>query len=336
MSLTSEELANKLVPIARGFEPACEGIYRLTRLSGGASQEMWSFRLTAAEDGPAYVLRRELPGRAQETSDDRMGISLSDEARLCQLAAKHGVPAPKILHTLSPTDDFGEGFIMAFVAGETIPQKILKSESLAPALPKLAYQCGEILARIHTLPADDLPALQRLDAETAWNRYRDLYDQLNHPNPVFEYAFRWLEERLPRNHEMTVIHGDFRHGNLMIGPDGIRAVLDWELAQVSDPMQDLAWLCVPSWRFGRIDKPVGGFGQRDELVAGYESESGLRVDADRIRYWEIFGSLRWGMMCKSMYGMFASGQDRSVERAAIPRRVSESEIDLLRALLKES
>lgn len=336
MSTSSEELAEKLLPIARGFEPACNKIHDLTRLTGGASQEMWSFRLTAAEDGPTCVLRREPPGRAQESSENRLGVSLTDEARLYKRAAQQDVPVPKIRHTCSPEEGLGEGFIMDFVEGETIPQKILKSESLAPVLPKLARQCGEVLPRIHAIPLDDLDMLPRLDAESVWNRYRDLYDQFGHPNPVFEYAFRWLEERLPHEHVMTFVHGDFRHGNLMIGSEGLRAVLDWELAQVSDPMQDLAWLCVPSWRFGRIHNPVGGFGQREELFESYESQRGTSVDIERVRYWEIFGSLRWGLMCRSMYGMFASGQDRSVERAAIARRVSETEIDLLRALLKEN
>lgn len=336
MSTPSEELAAQLLSVVRSFEPECNKIHDLTRLSGGASQEMWSFRLTDDANGPACVLRRQPPERGGESTGTKLGISLTDEARLYTRAAEQGVPVPKIRHTLAPEEGLGEGFIMNHVEGETIPQKILKSESLAPALPKLARQCGEVLPKIHSIALDGLEVLPRLDAETVWRTYRDLYDQCGHPNPVFEYAFRWLEERLPRDHAMTFVHGDFRHGNLMIGPDGLRAVLDWELAQVSDPMQDLAWICVPSWRFGRIQNPVGGFGRREDLFEGYEATSGTKVDVDRVRYWEIFGSLRWGMMCRSMYTMFASGQDRSVERAAIPRRVSETEIDLLRALLQES
>ena len=82
------------------------------------------------------------------------------------------------------------------------------------------------------------------------------------------------------------MHGDFRHGNLIIGPDGVRAVLDWELAHTGDPMEDLGWICVNSWRFGEIDKPVGGFGTREELFAGYEA-AGRRVDA---RAGKILGS----------------------------------------------
>ena len=127
------------------------------------------------------------------------------------------------------------------------------------------------------------------------------------------------------------MHGDFRHGNLIIGPDGVRAVLDWELAHLGDPMEDLGWICVNSWRFGEIDKPVGGFGSREELFAGYE-EAGRKVDPARVMFWEVMGTLRWGMMCCGMMQRFRIGPDHSMERAMIGRRSSETEIDLLRLL----
>ena len=125
------------------------------------------------------------------------------------------------------------------------------------------------------------------------------------------------------------MHGDFRHGNLIIGPDGVRAVLDWELAHLGDPMEDLGWICVNSWRFGEIDKPVGGFGSREELFAGYEA-AGRRVDPGRVKFWEVMGTLRWGVMCCGMMQRFRIGPDHSMERAMIGRRSSETEIDLLR------
>jgi aminoglycoside phosphotransferase (APT) family kinase protein len=112
---------------------------------------------------------------------------------------------------------------------------------------------------------------------------------------------------------------------------GLRAVLDWEVVHLGDPMEDLGGLCVTSWRFGEIDKPVGGFGPRDELFAGYEAVSGEKVDAERVRFWEVMGTLRWGMSCAMMAGEFRAG-DRSVEKAAIGRRASETAIDLLAIL----
>jgi len=127
------------------------------------------------------------------------------------------------------------------------------------------------------------------------------------------------------------VHGDFRHGNFIIDPDGVRAVLDWELAHIGDPMEDLGWICVNSWRFGEIDKPVGGLGSREELFAGYEA-AGRRVDPARVMFWEVVGTLRWGVICCSMMQRFRSGPEHSLERAMIGRRSSETEIDLLRLL----
>jgi aminoglycoside phosphotransferase (APT) family kinase protein len=122
-----------------------------------------------------------------------------------------------------------------------------------------------------------------------------------------------------------------RNGNIVVGPEGLRAVLDWEVVHLGDPMEDLGWICVTSWRFGEIDKPAGGFGSREDLFAGYEAVSGTPVDAARVRFWEIMGTLRWGLSCAMMAREFQAG-DRSVERAAIGRRASETDIDLLSIL----
>ena len=130
---------------------------------------------------------------------------------------------------------------------------------------------------------------------------------------------------------LTLVHGDFRHGNLMIDENGVASVLDWELAYVGDPMADLGWLCVNSWRYGHT-LPVGGFGTREQLFEGYEAAGGRRVDPQRVRFWETLGTLRWSVMCEGMMQAFRDGFDRSVERLAIGRRSSETEIDLLRLL----
>jgi aminoglycoside phosphotransferase (APT) family kinase protein len=158
------------------------------------------------------------------------------------------------------------------------------------------------------------------------------YRSFDWPRPVFELALRWLAAHDPGPpEEVTLVHGDFRHGNLIIGDDGLRAVLDWELAHLGDPMEDLGWVCVNSWRFGEIDKPVGGFGSREELYAGY-AEGGRRADPERAGFWEVMGTLRWGVMCCGMMQRFRKGPEHSMERAMIGRRASETEIDLLRLL----
>ncbi len=311
------------------------GLANATRLSGGASQETWAVDAGSGGETEPLILRRR-PGGAS-VAGSAMALELATEARLIGLAAQAGVPVPEVRYVLTPEDGLGSGYLMQRLAGETIPRKILRDAALADIRPHLARQCGEILARIHSVPRASLPALRVAPASTQWREYRDLYDGFDWPHPVFELAFRWIEERMPLAERArdTLVHGDFRHGNLMIGPDGVRGVLDWELAHRGDPLEDLGWLCVNSWRFGNIDLPVGGFGERADLFAGYEAAGGQRVDPERVRFWEVMGSLKWGIMCMVMLSVFERGIDRSVERAAIGRRSSEAEIDLLALIAGE-
>jgi aminoglycoside phosphotransferase (APT) family kinase protein len=311
------------------FDPGASGVAGPTKLSGGASQETWSFDIVHAGGKFGAILRRSprgygaSPGRA---------AGLDAEAKLMQLAHDAGLPSPKVLHVLTPEDDLGTGFIMARVEGETIARKILRDEQFAGARPILARQLGKVAAGIHGLPRDQLPNLREMSATKEIAELGREVRSFNWPRPVFELALRWLGEHDPGpSQEVTLVHGDFRHGNLIIGPDGVRAVLDWELAHLGDPMEDLGWICVNSWRFGEIDKPVGGFGTREELFAGYE-EGGRRVDPARVKFWEVMGTLRWGVMCCGMMQRFRIGPDHSMERAMIGRRASETEIDLLRLL----
>jgi aminoglycoside phosphotransferase (APT) family kinase protein len=306
------------------------GVANAVRLSGGASQETWSFDIVHPSGNIGAILRRApqgygaAPGRA---------AGLEAEATLMQLAYDAGVPSPRVLHVLQPQDDLGTGFVMARVEGETIARKILRDEKFAQARPKLARQLGAVAAGIHGLSLSQLPKLRRMTAAKEIAELERDYRSFDWPRPVFELALRWLRDHDPGpSDEVTLVHGDFRHGNLIIGPDGVRAVLDWELAHTGDPMEDLGWVCVNSWRFGEIDKPVGGFGTREELFAGYEA-AGRRVDANRVTFWEVMGTLRWGVMCCGMMQRFRLSPDHSMERAMIGRRASETEIDLLRLLV---
>lgn len=300
----------------------------LRRLTGGATQEIWAF--TAMQDTPRrLVMRRALNGQEvlKETA-----VGLANEARVQIAAADAGVPVAKVVRVLEPSDELGPGFIMEHVEGETIPRKILNADRFAAARSVLARQCGESLARLHGVRRSDRIALRFSDAGGELDQYRRNYLKQGHPHPVFELAFRWLQERRPAVFsEPVLVHGDFRMGNLMIGETGLRAVLDWEISHWGDPMEDLGWICVPSWRFGNLDLPVGGFGSREALFAAYE-EAGGKVDRERVRYWEILGTLKWGVMCATMAMTFTEGTDPSVERGTIARRSSEAELDLLHLL----
>jgi len=317
-----------LAALAPRIDPAARDISGLKRLSGGATQEIWRFDLDTTEGYRPLILRRSRGGSHRSG----MGVGLVVEAQLIAAARACGVSAPEVLHVLTPEDGLGSGFIMEFVAGETLGARIVKQPSLAGARATLAHSCGQILARIHAIDISQFPTLARQTPADLIEQWRAAYGRDIVRRPVFDLAFHELSASCPpppRN--ARLVHGDFRNGNLMIGPEGVRAVLDWELAHIGDPMEDLGWLCVNSWRFGRIEKPVGGFGEYADLYAGYEAAGGPPVNRAMARWWEMFGTLRWGVMCTGSLAAFRS-VDASVERAMIARRTSETEIDLLRLM----
>jgi aminoglycoside phosphotransferase (APT) family kinase protein len=313
------------------FYPGATGVTGAAKLSGGASQETWTFDIVHPDGNVGAILRRAPPGYEVSPSPSR-AAGLDAEAVLMQLAHDAGLPSPRVLHVLKPEEGLGRGFIMVRVEGETIARKILRDEEFAKARPILARQLGKIAAGIHALPEAKLPKLRSNSPATEIADLAREYRSTNWPRPVFELALRWLADHDPgASRETTLVHGDFRNGNLIIGSNGVRAVLDWEIAHFGDPMEDLGWICVNSWRFGEIDKPVGGFGTREDLFAGYE-ETGRKVDPDRVMFWEVMGTLRWGIMCGRMMQRFRNAPDHPMEQAVIGRRPSETEIDLLRLL----
>ena len=322
----SKALGAALAPVIENLQ----AIENLKQLSGGASQETWSFDARTPTGSKPLILRRAPNGVV--TKRTTAGPDHAMEAAMIRLAFEAGVPVPAVHYVLEEKDGIGPGYVMQRIEGETIARKILRDDAFKEARPVLAFQCGRILAQIHGIDAQKLPALHTMSPKDQFNQYRETYDSYSYPHPVFEAAFKWLEQSLPPTPELKPIHGDFRNGNLIIGSDGVRAVIDWELAHIGDPAADLGWLCVNSWRFGETKKTVGGFGSVDQLLEGYRAGGGVGMTAGRVKFWEIFGTLKWGIMCMSMYQAFAQGSDRSVERAAIGRRSSETEIDLVNLL----
>ncbi len=297
-------------------------VTEVTRLPGGASRETWSFVVRRGHDeGRRMVLRRDPPGAPSS------GVRL--EAALLAGAARAGVPVPNVVAAGDERAGLASSFVvMDFVEGETIPRRILRDTALESARNGLAGQCGRTLAAVHRIPLAEVPGLPGGDPLES---LRAVLDRLGQPHPAFELAFRWLGETRPPRGAPVVVHGDFRNGNLIVGPDGLRAVLDWELAHAGDALEDLGWLCVKAWRFG-APLPVGGFGTTEQLVRAYEAASGRTVDAQALRWWEVLGTLRWGIICIVQAVTHTSGAVRSVELAAIGRRVCEVEWDLLELL----
>ena len=314
------------------------------QLTAGASQETYRIRVAevargdgAHEGAPAerqLALRRSQPASHAESGVG--AISLATEARLFQLAGAAGIPGPGIHYVLQPQDGLGSGFIMEWLEGETLGQRIVRAEQLAGVRPRLARECGQILGRIHALDwhaADLVGALPEVDPAALVEETWSLYRELEVPVPMIDFAGRWLRDNLPQASRTTLVHGDFRNGNLMVTEDGINAVLDWELAHIGDPVRDLGWLCVNSWRFGKDTLPVGGFGEIEELLAGYKETSGLDITRQELEFWQVFGSFWWAMVTLQMANSWRSGETPSLERPVIGRRSSEAQMDCVNLLI---
>ncbi|MEM1335228.1 MAG: phosphotransferase family protein [Actinomycetota bacterium] len=285
----------------------------LRRLSGGASRETWRF----TADG------RDLVAQRQRAGDQR---DMLTEAAVVAAAGAAGVPVPELL--VAERHEQGAFMVLAAVDGETIARKILRDPEFDRARRALPGQFGRALAAIHTMAPDAVDGLDEVDQVAS---YTDVLDQLGQPTPMLELVRRWLLDHRPTSTQRAVVHGDFRLGNVIVGPDGLAAVIDWELAHVSDPMEDLGWLCVRAWRFGS-PAPVGGLGSYDELFEAYEDASGTAVDPDVVRWWEVLGTWKWAIMCILQADTHRAGVVRSHELAAIGRRVCENEHDLFLAL----
>ncbi|CAG0965347.1 Putative aminoglycoside phosphotransferase [Myxococcaceae bacterium] len=321
MSLEVPKLA---AAVARHLGPPGE-ISALSRLTGGATKSTWSFDALVGGERLALILQLAAAGAAGPTAGLVRG---SNDAALMRAAERAGVPAPRVRFVLDADDAIGEGHATDRVDGETLGKKIVSDPRLAAVRPRLAAQCGEILAAIHRIEASEVPFLSAQGPTQQLALYRGLVDHFDHGIPAVELGLRWVAENLPAHPRTTVVHGDFRNGNLIVGEDGVRCVLDWELAQLGDPMADLGWLCVKTWRFGGA-LAVGGFGRREDLFEAYEKASGVVVDPVHVRFWEAFGCIKWSIMCMLKGLGHRRGARGNVEAVAIGRRIEEPLLDFL-------
>ncbi|MGQ3101580.1 MAG: phosphotransferase family protein [Sphingopyxis solisilvae] len=289
----------------------------LARLSGGANMESWAFDWA----GGGYVLRR------APSADYMAGrpYGHADEAALVMAAHGAGVKAPEVVGVLADGDGMGTGYVMRRVIAEVNPAKIL-----ADPPPSLLADLGRELARIHSIPAETIPAaIPLMDTAAALAGLKARFLDYGGDRPVIALAIKWCEDHLPPPAEPVLVHGDYRMGNIMVDADGLAVVLDWELAHRGDAHEDLAFGCMAVWRFGRIDQPAFGVGSLEDYFAAYETAGGVRVDRDRFHFWLVYRTLWWALGCLQMGQAWRSGADPTVERVVVGRRTAEQELDLL-------
>ncbi len=280
-------------------------------LPGGASKEAWAVDV----DGEELLVRRASVGVIHRST-----LSLEQEFRVLEVAHDAGVRVPR---PIAYHPDLGgrEAFAMERVRGETIGRRIVRQPP-----PGLAVQMAEELAKIHAIPAERLPFLGA--ADPVENMLGEL-DTVEEPHPAIELGIQWAAERLRRDRERVVTHGDWRVGNFVVSERGLEYVLDWEFARIADPADDVSWPLVRAWRFGADERRLGGIGEVEPYLERYNELTGRDLTLDELAVWEVFGNVKWAVGCLTQSRRHLNGQDRSVEYAVLGRMAAEMEYELL-------
>lgn len=245
-------------------------------------------------------------------------------------AYRHGIAVPEPLFELEPADELGDGYVVAAIAGESLPKRLLSDPHYATARARYLKQAGGMLAQLHAIDVAEFAMLENVaDTRDPLQAQIGYYDGYGEPHPALEFAFRWLERSRPPATARCPLHGDFRNGNMLVGVEGIRALLDWECAHIGDPLEDFGWFCTRSWRFGVVDRPAGGFGARETLYRAYEAAGGCRIDREAVRWWEVFGLMRWALYNIMQICGHVNGTRRSPAFAACGRNTSLIEYEML-------
>jgi aminoglycoside phosphotransferase (APT) family kinase protein len=224
---------------------------------------------------------------------------------------------------------------MGYVAGTSVAPRVLRRDELATARERLPGQLGAALAKLHGVELGTVEGLAGGEGDPAVEAcklWEAELDTIGEPLPAVEAGLRWLRLNAPPPVEPRLVHGDFRLGNVIVDEHGLAAVIDWELCHAGDPAEDLAWLCIRSWRFGNDDLPVAGLGELEPFLDAYEAAGGARPDPERWRWWSAMGNVKWAVICARQAHDHLTGARPSAELASLGRRICEPERDLLELL----
>lgn len=262
-------------------------------------------------------------------------LDVAGEAGVRNLAESAGVPSPHIPYVCTDESVLGGPFFLSVaVEGESVPRRVLRLVEANGIGERVVAQLGDAMAKLHAVdPSLAPPGVKPLPGgatiEAALRGVEDGLRGLLTPSPTFSYGLRWLERHRPAEPERTtIVHSDIRTGNIIVGNDGLRAILDWETTRIGDPMEDTAWPCQRMWRFREDAKTVGGMAGvpvfRDAYVA-----AGGEWDDDRFLWWRVLGTVRWGLGLAGQARQHLDGSFPSIVMAASGRRVPELEYDTL-------
>lgn len=289
----------------------------LERISGGASRETYRFRLTWREGGQPHdrklILRRDPP------------VSLIDTERRVEFEAYRAfagsaVPVPRMLWLEEANLALDHPFFIAEeIAGFQAAPQMLFAGGYDAVLPRIAEAKWTILGEISradpiALGLDKVMPVPALDV--CWRRELDHWTAIldkdeAEPLPIARAAIRWLRANPPPPaQKLSVVHGDYRTGNFLYDPDGaIQGILDWEMAHLGDPLEDLGWGFNPVWQFGRAGLE-GGLIPRAEAIAIWERASGLTADPAALHWWTLFNCVKGQAIWVGSARAFIDGGNR--------------------------
>lgn len=308
-------------------------IMGVQQVAGGASRETWMFD-AVWRDGDGEQ-RRELIVRR----DPVAGLLDSDrdlEFAVYQAVQNTPVPVPPV-YWLERDPQWLDRpfFIMGRMPGVANPPQMVVGGAFGPP-ERIGEQMARILAALHAIdwrargleslgpPGVTECALREVD------RWHATYCQdALEPRPALDAAFRWLRAHPPVASRVVLVHGDYRTGNYLVTEDGvIRAMLDWELAHLGDPMEDLGWTCMRFWRWAGDDR-VGGVLLREQFFRLYEEAGGAPVDLKAVHYWEVFGNVKMAIICITGARSYAERRTTNPTMAMVGRAVAALELELL-------
>lgn len=335
-------LEQRIEEYLKAKQPEAQGlsVSNLVRIPGGASRETWSFDARWNEQGGevsrGYVLRRDPDASLLDTDRDI-------EFRAMEAVRPQGVPVPE-MYWLETDSRWLERpfFLMEKVDGcETSPQKLLFDPAYLRVHPQLASAFVEILARIHAVDSQalGLAAIGGLGAppdpdrcgETEIAKWESVVDQeALEPQPVLRAAVTWLRRHQPPPAQRVVlVHADYRTGNFLFNAEGeIRAILDWEMVHLGDPLEDVAWACIRPWRWAG-DERIGGLMERSEFYRRYVEASGFAVNEDAVRFWEVLGNLKLAAIFLTGGRSFCQGRTGSIMMSLLARNIGRLELEIM-------
>jgi aminoglycoside phosphotransferase (APT) family kinase protein len=282
-------------------------ITNVTPVSGGNARRATAFDASWEIAGkphkrPCLMLAKAEPGQLE--------TDLETEFRV--LRALHGsdVPAPPALWIDATGDSLGSPtLIMERITGTSNIKALLAAEPAATNRT-IAGELATAAAKLHAVDwrdknLDTLKAPGNVALEQVFTWENLFLKNRMEPLPAMVAAFHWLKTHAPKAERIVLLHGDFRFGNFLYEGAKITALLDWEMAHLGDPMEDIAWAYRPLWSPAR-HMPL------EDFAALYTKHSGIPAPAENLRFYRLFSEIKHAVISLNAARAFADGKATSL------------------------